>query len=333
MVNKPKVVVVPGQELCKDILSDRAKQTLESFAAPVWNEAERPLNREELMERLPGAWGCITSWGAPVFTKEVVAVADKLQIIGHAAGSVKQLFYPAVFERGITVVNAAATIADSVAEFTLAAILSMLRDFHRYDRAIKAGERWPTRQNIRELYGKRVGIISASMVGRRVIRLLEPFHTHILVYDPYLPAEQAKALGVELASLEEIMSTCDIISVHAPVTAETVGMITSDHLKMIRDGAVFVNTARAAVVDYNALLQELQTGRFSAALDVFTQEPLPLDSPFRKLPNVLLTPHLAGWTTESRLRLMETVIDDLERFWKGEPLLNRVPPEKIAILA
>jgi len=333
MTNKPKVVVVPGQELCRDLLSNYAKAKLESFAAPIWNEAEKPLDAEELTARLPGAWGCITSWGAPTFTEEVLSVADKLRIIGHAAGSVKRYFYPAAFKRGITVVNAAATIADSVAEFTLAVMLTMQRDFQGYDAAIKAGEKWPKRRDIHELYGKRVGIISASMVGRRVIHLLEPFHTRILVYDPYLPNEEAAELGVQLAPLEEIMSTCDIISVHAPVTDETVGMITADHLRMLRDDALFVNTARAIIVDYDALCKELQSGRIRAALDVFTKEPLPVDSPFRGLPNVILTPHLAGWTVESRLRLIETVVDDFERFLKGEPLLNRVPPEKIRILA
>jgi len=333
MASKPRVVVVPGQELCREILSPRARAKLESFASPIWNEGEKSLNTEELMARLPGAWGCITSWGSPRFTEEVLALADELRIVGHAAGTVKPLFYPAVSERGIIVVNAAATIADAVAEFTLAVILCMLRDFHHYDHALKAGDPWPKRQVSHELYGKRVGIISASMVGRRVIRLLEPFHTRILVYDPYLPAQEAAKLGVELASLEDIMSTCDIISVHAPVTEETGGMITANHLKMIRPGALFINNARAAVIDYDALYKELATGRFRAALDVFPEEPLPLDSPFRKLPNILLTPHFAGYSAESRMRLIETVVDDLERFWRGETPLNLVSPEKIRILA
>lgn len=333
MTEKPKVVVVPGQELCREILSARAKAKLEEIATPVWNEGEKPLTPEQLKARLPGAWGCITSWGAPSFTPELLAAADQLRIIGHAAGSVKALCWPHAFQRGIVVVNAASTIADSVAEFTLAVMLSMLRDYQRYDTAMKSGVLWPKRENIHELYGKRVGIISASMVGRRVIRLLAPFQTHILVYDPYLSQEEAAQMGVQRATLEKIMSTCDIISVHAPVTTETIGMISALHLRMIPDGALFINTARAAVVDYDALLRELQTGRFRAALDVFPEEPLPLDSPFRRLPNVLLTPHLAGLTVESRLRLVETVVDDFERFLQGQPLLNRVPPEKVPILA
>jgi len=332
-MSKVRVVVVPGQALLREILSPRAKAKLESFAEPVWNEKEEPLDAEELKARLPGAWGCITSWGAPRFSAEIVAAADKLQIIGHAAGSVKGLFYPAVFDRGITVVNAAATIADSVAEFTLAEMLALLRDFYPYSEAMRAGEVWPKRGASHELYGKRVGIISASLVGRRVIKLLEPFRTDTLVYDPYLPLPEAQRLGVKLAALDTIMSTCDVISIHAPVTDETIGMITADLLKMIRPGAVFINTARAAVVDYDALYAELATGRFKAALDVFPHEPLAADSPFRALPNVILTPHMAGWATESRLRLVETVVDDMARFLKGERLLNWVDPAKIAILA
>ena len=127
--------------------------------------------------------------------------------------------------------------------------------------------------------------------------------------------------------------SCPVILIHAPVTDETVGMISADLLRRIPDGAVLCNSARAVVIDYDALLEELQTGRFKAALDVFPKEPLESGSPFRKLPNVILTPHMAGWTTESRLRLIETVVDDFARFKNGEPLLNQVPVEKIAILA
>ena len=331
-MSKPIVVVVPGQELCRDILSESAKAKLESFAAPLWNTGEKPLTAEQLQERLPGAWGLLTSWGVPKFTEEMLASADQLVIVGHAAGSVRAMF-PIVANHGITVVNAAATIADSVAEFTLLMMLALLRNYQPMNAQLKAGERWPTRANIRELYGKRVGLVSASMVGRRVLRLLEPFHCQVIVYDPYLPQSAAQEMGVELASLEELMSTCDVISVHAPVTDETIGMISAQHVRMIRDGAVLVNNARAVVMDYDALLQELQTGRFSAALDVFPQEPLAEDSPFRKLDNVILTPHMAGWATESRLRLAATVIDDMERFLQGKPLLNWVNPDKIKILA
>jgi phosphoglycerate dehydrogenase-like enzyme len=333
MPKKVQVVVGPGQELCRQILSPRAKAKLESFAEVIWNEGEKPLTAEQWAARLPGAWGAITGWGTPHFDAGILAGADQLRIVGHSAGTVKPIFFPEVFDRGIKVVNSAATIADSVAEFTLLMMLSQLRDVHRYDLAMKGAEPWPKRSGSRELYGKRVGIISASLVGRRVCKLLKPFHTQTLVYDPYLPVEQAKKLGVKLASLEEIMSTCDVVSVHAPVTEETTGMISAKYLKMIKPGTVFVNNARAAVIDYDALTKELADGRFRAALDVFPQEPLAVDSPLRKMPNVFLTPHTAGFAVESYMRLIETVVDDLARFLAGKPLRNEVLKERIRILA
>lgn len=333
MSNKPIVVVVPGQELCRDILSEKARSKLASFATPIWNEQEKPLSREQLAELLPGAWGVLSSWGVPRFDEELAALANELKIIGHAAGSVKGNFYPAAFDAGIKVVNAAGTIADAVAQFTLATMLGLLLDYQHYNAIMHQSGQWPSRHDIHDLYGAKVGLISASQVGRRVIKLLQPFAPQIKVYDPYLPADAAQELGVEQIELDELMATCDVISVHAPVTDETIGMITADHIRAIRDGAVFINTARAAVIDYDALEAELGTGRFRAALDVFPQEPLAADSPFRQMPNVILTPHMAGWTEEARLRLIETVVDDMLRLWNGEPLQNEVLASKMSILA
>jgi phosphoglycerate dehydrogenase-like enzyme len=184
------------------------------------------------------------------------------------------------------------------------------------------------------LYHKRVGVIGASMVGRALIKLLKPFGPDIMVYDPYLSDERAAGLGVRRVDLDELMSTADVITNHAPTTEETEGMVTSRHWSSVKDGALFVNTARAAAVDYDALLRELQTGRITAALDVFPlPEPLAEESPFRKLPNVILSPHAAGLTAESLLRIGETVADEFVRFFAGQPLRYGVTADMLRTMA
>jgi phosphoglycerate dehydrogenase-like enzyme len=211
----------------------------------------------------------------------------------------------------------------------------MQRNLYPYDHLMKVQRGWKSDQQsyAHELYNKKVGIVSASMVGRRVIKLLKPFGCDVMVYDPYLGETTRQELGVRLVSLEELFATGDIVSVHAPTTPETEKMIGVQHFKVLRDGALFIQTARNWVLDSAALLAELQTGRIRAVLDVFDEEPLPADDPLRELDNVLLTPHVSGHTDESRARLVEAVADDMKRFFEGETLKLAVSWERLKIMA
>jgi phosphoglycerate dehydrogenase-like enzyme len=330
-----KILFLPRTGLARDILSARAKATLDDLGEVVWNETDRDYTSEELADLLPGAAAAVTSWGSPAFTPELLACADSLRIVGHAAGSVKRLMPEEGYQRGITVLSAAAVIADSVAEYTLWAMLSMQRDLYRHDRRMKVEHGWqePGQSYSHELYHKSVGIVSASMVGRRVIALLRPFACDVMVCDPYLSEQDAEELGVRRASLEELFAKSDIVSVHAPVTPETREMIGAGHFQAMKDGALFINTARAWVVDQSAMMAELRTRRLRAVLDVFDQEPLPVDNPLRNLENVLLTPHVSGFTTESRLRLVEAIADDMQRFFAGASPLLAVSWERLQIMA
>jgi phosphoglycerate dehydrogenase-like enzyme len=329
------ILFLPRTGLARDILSERARATLESLGRVVWNEMDRDYSPEELAALLPGAEAVVTSWGSPVFTPELLAAADSLRIVGHAAGSVKHLMPKEGYDRGIVVLSAAAVIADSVAEYTLWAMLSMQRDLYRYERLMKTERGWRAPDEVfsQELYHKRIGIVAASMIGRRVFKLLKPFACDVVAYDPYLSEEDSEVLGVRRTSLEELFATCDIVSVHAPTTPETKEMIGVRHFRAMKDGALFINTARAWVVDQAAMLNELRTGRIRAVLDVFDREPLPADDPLRELDNVFLTPHVSGFTTESRLRLVEAIADDMRRFFAGEPPVLAVSWERLEIMA
>lgn len=330
-----KILYLPPTTLSQDILSAKAVALLESMGTVVWNKLDRNYTSDELLELMPGAEVVITSWGSPNISNEHLAEAAELKIVGHAAGTVKTRLAPAGHKRGIVLLSAADVIAEAVAEYTLWAMLSGQRSLFRYEHLMKVERGWKAADENygHSLYRKTVGIVSASMVGRRVINLLKPFHCDVLVYDPYLSAADAQALGVRTVSLEELFATPDIVSIHAPTTPETKGMIQAAHFASIRDGALLINTARTWVLEQDALLAELQRGRFFAILDVFDEEPLPTAHPIRDLSNVFLTPHVSGQTIETRMRLVEEIALDIQRFFEGEPMRLAVSYERLKIMA
>jgi phosphoglycerate dehydrogenase-like enzyme len=274
-------------------------------------------------------------WGCPTLTADVVARAPRLRLFAYAAGTVKWQVTDAMWDHGVVVTSAAAANAVPVAEFTVAMIVLankaalLFRERMRDPRApvpldhMRIGN-----------VGKTIGIVGASFVGRHVIELLAPYEIDVALYDPYVSAEQAAQLGVELVDdLDELCRRVDVLSLHAPDIEATRGMIGAAQLALLRDGATFINTARPALVDQEALLAELASGRIAAILDVTTPEPLPPDAPLLALPNVFVTPHIAGSLGTELGRMADLAIDEIERFTRGEPLhyeVRRADLDRIA---
>lgn len=318
----------------EDIFQDDIMADLEQMADVAINDLDRGLTTQELAERAKDVDAIITSWGAPKIDMTVVNAAPKLKIITHAAGTVKGLIAEEVYDAGITVTNSASVMATYVGEFALCLTLAMLRTLPKF--ALGAPEDvWKdaTCYASETLIGKKVGIIGLSRTGRAFLRFLAPFNCEVVAYDPYTSVENAAQLGVKLISLEELLSSCKVISLHAPTTEETKGMLNADRLKLIPKGAVFINTARGILLDQDALTRELQTGRFKAALDVTNPEPLPADHPLRKMPNVFLPPHVAGPTWDGRRDMFRCVVDDLKLFWSGQTPRNLVTKQMLATMA
>jgi phosphoglycerate dehydrogenase-like enzyme len=166
-----------------------------------------------------------------------------------------------------------------------------------------------------------------------VIGMLKALNAEVWVYDPYLPEERAAQLDVTKAALDQIFAECPIVTMQAPPTEETYHMVGATQLGLLQDGAIFINTARSITVDEAALLAELRTGRIQAALDVFDDEPLPVDSPFRGLDNVIITPHVAGHSLQARHRQGQYMVDEIERFFADEPLQYRVTKDMLNTMA
>jgi phosphoglycerate dehydrogenase-like enzyme len=262
----------------------------------------------------------VTGWGCPPLDGTVLDAAPRLRAVLHSAGSVKSFATHALRERGIAVSSAAVANALPVAEYTLAMILLAGKDVlaaRERMRTTRASAGWGVIPGIGN-YGRRVGVIGASRIGRRVLELLRPFDLRPVLSDPYVDERRAAALGVPLLPLDELLRTSGIVTVHAPETPETHRMIGRRELALMPDGAVLINTARGALVDHDALVAELRTGRLTAILDVTDPEPLPADSPLYDLPGAFVTPHLAGSQGNELARLGLTVAEEAERLLAGQ---------------
>ncbi|MCZ8515544.1 hydroxyacid dehydrogenase [Paenibacillus filicis] len=329
---KLKALVLSPESRLNEVCSQACRQRLNGYFDTKWNETGRDYTKEELAGLVEDAEVIITSWGSPPLTPEALEKAVKLRAIGHAAGTVKNLVPRQIFDRGVKVFSAAPRIAQSVGEYCLAALLASLRHLNTFDADLKMGLWREKGLKGRELAGSTVGIISASSTARAFIKLLAPFGVKVLIYDPYLTEEAASRLNAQRATLEEVMS-CPIISVHAPKLPATERMLTRELIALIPDGAVFINSSRGSVLDSEAFLEKLQTGRFFAALDVFEKEPLAPEHPLRSLPNVLLTPHIAGASVQGHLSLMEEVVEDIIRSLEAEKTAYEVSENMWEVMA
>ena len=326
---RPLVVVLTDTNMAQRVMSQQAWGKLASFAEVRRNPSHHPLAGTELAELLSGADGCMTAWGSRPMDAAAMSQAPQLRIIAHSAGSVKPIVTDTVWERGIVVTSAAPAIAVDVAETTLALMIVSIKRVFQLNRDTHAGywRNGPGSQS-QEMNGKFVGLIGAGHVGRRVIELLKMFEVRILVYDPYITEQQAQAMGVTKVSLEELLTQSDIISLHAPATAEAKHLLNAGNLKLIKEGAVFINTARGHCIDEKALINELETGRFFACIDVTDPEPPAADNRLRQLDNVVLTPHIAGCITNCT-RLGELAAEELRRFFANESPLYPVTCEML----
>ncbi|GAA2216504.1 hydroxyacid dehydrogenase [Nonomuraea monospora] len=282
---------------------------------------------------LAGTEALITGWGCPPLDEAALAAMPRLRTVLHAAGSVRHLVSDTFWRRGLTISSAAQANALPVAEYTLGAILLAGKDAFTWSRRYQEEHRYPTAADSAALgnHGRRVGVIGASRVGRRVLDLLRPFDLRVALYDPYVT--DAAALGAVPLPLDDLLRGSDIITLHAPDTPETHRMLDRDRLALIPDGGVLINTARGNLIDHDALTDELASGRISAVLDVTVPEPLPAGHPLYGLPNVFLTPHIAGSLGNELERLGRCVVEELERFTAGLPLAHQVRPVDLATSA
>jgi len=321
-VTRPNVLVLASDVLFQHFFTERALQKLAEVTS--WSRSALREDSPELRNEIANADVLMTTWHSPFLTAKMLA--PRVKLIAHCGGEVKSRVAEEVFDF-VTITNAADPMARGVAEMVLALALTLVRRIPDYAAEMRDGV-IRTNAEVSEgetFFGRRVGIVGFGRIGRAFARLLPPFGVEVLVSDPFA--------GVDSVDLDELVATCSVVVICAALTPETRGMFDKRRLSLLMDGAYLINVARGGLIEMDALLDELRQGRISVALDVTDPlEPLPVEHELRRLPNVILTPHIAAGGIEMRREIGAMAVEEVVRFAKGEPPLNRVTSDMLATM-
>ena len=330
---KPRLLVLAPEALFQSFF-DRGRQRRlgRSFR---WRLHPDRRVTPRLRAALAKADALVTTWDSPRLDEGLLELAPRLRLIGHCGGEVKGRFARPLLRR-LTVTHAPAPMAGVVAELAVAFLLYSARnvDAHR------ASLRRPSNAAYRRLHRDGAGdetvldrpvcLLGFGKIGRAIAALLAPFGVRLLVHDPYVSRAALRRFGVTPASWPGALRSSRHLVLAAALTDETRGLVDGKALALLPDGATVVNVARGGLLDLRALTREVRSGRLRCALDVTDPaEPLPLRHPLRRARGAIVTPHVGAAQREVRGRMAETVLDDLERFFRGKPVRNRVTPSML----
>ncbi|MCI0776099.1 MAG: hydroxyacid dehydrogenase [Chloroflexi bacterium] len=337
--NRPQVGLASTAEVREKYVDDKDLERLYEFADFRWQKFEEQTSwdtapeasentRAEFTRFAAELDALIVCHGSPRVDESVLASAPRLALVGELEGDrfAQRIDVEAAIARGVRAVDTTHGSSYPVSEWALGMMLIGLRSAGAHFRRLITGELWGTPEQREtaaefaqneELTGRTVGLIGAGYIGRRLIELLKPFDVKILAHDPYIAPELASPLGFTLTSLDKVLSEPDVVVCLAPLTPGTKGMLGRDEISRLKPGAVFVNVSRGAIVDSEALIERLEVGDIVACLDVFDPEPIPVGARVRDLPNVFLSPHIAGTTQRSRPRFFAEMVSELERHFSG----------------
>ena len=350
--NRPQVGIACTAEVRERYIAAADLARLEMFADFHWQEFNEETSWDDAPDSSPevlaqftefasGLDALIVCHGSPRVDAAVMAASPKLGLVGELEGDrfAQRIDVEAAIANNVRAVDTTHGSSYPVSEWALGMMLIGLRNAAAHYRRLIAGEEWGTpeqrdstpefAQN-EELTGKTVGLIGAGYIARRLIELLKPFGVKLLVHDPYVQSELAISLGFTLTSLDAVMSQPDVLVCLAPLTPGTQGMLGRDEIFSLKQGAVFVNVSRGPIVDSDALIERLEVGDITACLDVFDPEPIPVGSKIRELPNVFLSPHIAGTTERSRTRFFDEMVSELERHFSGHETLHNLTAKTLA---
>ena len=282
--------------------------------------------REELRDSLRGADVLMCGWGVPVMDEDLLQNADRLKLVLYTGGSVAGFMTEELVKRGITVCSGNRLYASSVAEGTIGYILLAQR---RLPKIIRETEEqgWAAEYYTDGIRFKTVGLIGFGMVAKELAKMLRAFDCRVKIASDWFTEDMEEEYRAEKATMDEIFSTCDIVSLHESLTPETVHMIGRRQFGLMKQDALFVNTARGPIIVEEELAEAVRFGHIRAVLDVYDREPLPMDSCLRGLENLILIPHRGGPTVDVREYVTLALIDDLKRFGNGEKPEHEIPWE------
>ncbi|PWT87520.1 MAG: hypothetical protein C5B55_14625 [Blastocatellia bacterium] len=331
-VTRPNVLVLASDVLFQHFFPSAALEKL--GAATEWTRSSLREDSTELRHEISTADVLMTTWHSPFLTPDMLGTKSSVKLIAHCGGEVKSRIAESIFDY-VTVTNAADPMSRGVAEMTLALVLTLVRRIPEYANEMRKGV-IRTNEQVSEgetLFGRKVGIVGFGRIGRTFAQLLKPFNLELLVTDPYAQQNVAEVNNVRLVELDELVSSCSVVVLAAALTPETRHLFDKRRLGLLLDGSYLINVARGGLIDNQALVEELKSGRITAALDVTDPlEPLPENHELRKLPNIILTPHIAAGGLEMRREIGMLAVEEVVRFSNGQPPLNRVTREMLATM-
>ncbi|MEM2123478.1 MAG: C-terminal binding protein [Candidatus Bathyarchaeia archaeon] len=287
---------------------------------------------DEVVEACWDADGILTTF-API-TRRVIGALNKAKVIVRHGVGYDNIDVSSASEKGIMVVNIPDFGGSEVADHTLALIISLLRRIPQYDRLVKSGgwSGWAAYRPLHPLYRLTLGVVGFGRIGRQVaLKAMRGFDMKVVANDPYVALEEFESLHVTPLTLEELLRISDVVSLHTPLTDETRHLIDQEKLKLMKPSAILVNTSRGPVIDQEALVEALRKGWISgAALDVLASEPPGEDEPLLGMENVILTPHVAWFSEESFIDLLQKAAYEVVRALKGEEPLHIVNRSELA---
>jgi len=325
ILDAPSVDLIYGQEERRHVAE------LLDIYAPPQTSASIKSNPSVLAE----ANVVVSGWGAPVMDEKFLGAAPNLRAVFYGSGSIRNFTTSAFWDRNIVVSSAYAANAVPVAEYTLSTILLSLKHFWKFSREAGNGKGWGDHTRpVRGAYNATVGLISCGMIARKTLELLKPFDVERIVFCPFLSEAEARELGVRRCTLQEVFQQADVVSLHTPELPETRGMITGGHFASMKQNTTFINTARGAIVKQREMIEVLrERPDLTAVLDVTDPEPPEPGCPLLTLPNVVLTPHIAGSMGSEINRLGRYMVDELRRYIGGKPLKWQITRELATKLA
>ncbi len=318
-MGRPRLLFVPAMSArTRTLYPEQHITALRELADVTFNDREREMSQDELADAVDGFEVAITSWKSPRFTDAILARAGRLRLILHSAGTVKPIVTPGVFARGIMVTSSNAAMSRVTAEAAFALMIMGSWEAGRWVREMDRGG-WKREDTlVPGLQGKKIGIVGYGAITRALLPLLAGLENiEVSIASRHLGEAEARRLGLGKKSLEALLAESDIVSLQTSLTMDTRRMIDRRRLALMRDGALLVNVGRGELIDEEALIGELASGRIRAALDVYHKEPPDPDNPLRRLPNVTCLPHLGAATTYCRQAMGAEVLDNLRDYLAG----------------
>lgn len=319
-MKKPKILItLPVGKVRDSFFPPKLVAQLNEEYDLLFNDLARNWTSSELAQRVKTVQGCVLGWGSPFWTQEVVSKAEGIECVGVLGGAVRPYLGPELFAAKIPVFNASEIMAMSVAEAVIAYALAALRELPEYTNSMKSGVQWRSADYwIEGLLFKTVGLVGYGAVGRHLAQQLEAFQCKLVIYDPYYQGKLPQG-AKQVKTLAELFMSSEVISIQAAYTDQTHHLIDSTLLNLMKPKSVLINVGRGGLINEEALVARLKQGDIKAVLDVYTEEPLSLDSPLRSLENAYLIPHMAGPTPDLRWQMTAKLFRDFTAVFRKEP--------------